>query len=235
MQSVLAGLSLLIVGDSHWAGQNALVATMHDQLIRRGARVASFGACGSPASVWVAARAPVCGLASRIQGGPISMRTGASAVTTPLEELVRRHQPSMIVVSIADTMGGYGQRRMPRDWIREEVTALTARLRAVGLPCVWIGPSWGTEGGPYLKTFDQVRELSEYLATLVSPCTYLDSTKLSRPGEWPTFDGQHYTVPGYRAYGAALATHFAQMPEVRAVVQQSQATGNRPRTVSGRS
>ncbi|MFC7555002.1 hypothetical protein ACFQU7_26375 [Pseudoroseomonas wenyumeiae] len=48
MQSVLMGLSLLILGDSHFGMQNYLITTLQDELIRRGAKVASYSACGSP-------------------------------------------------------------------------------------------------------------------------------------------------------------------------------------------
>jgi hypothetical protein len=90
----------------------------------------------------------------------------------------------------------------------------------MNIPCLWVGPSWGTEGGPFMKTFARVDELNKYMATVVSPCTYVDSTKLSKPGAWPTFDGQHYTVDGYKAYGTALADQIARMPEVQAAAKR---------------
>lgn len=225
MQSALAGLSLLVLGDSHWFSQGYLITTMQDQLIQRGARVASFGACGAPASIWLSSRVASCGTASRIGNGQVVQVRGGNARTTPLTELVAQHRPNLIAVSMGDTMAGYVQRQMPRENIRDEVQALTDRIRTTGIPCIWIGPSWGTEGGPYLKTFDRVREMNEYLATLVAPCTYVDSTRLSQPGQWATFDGQHYTNDGYRAYGTALATYIAQMPEVRAAIQARPQTG----------
>ncbi|WP_376091477.1 SGNH/GDSL hydrolase family protein [Roseomonas sp. CCTCC AB2023176] len=225
MQSALAGLSLLVLGDSHWFSQGYLVTTLQDQLIQRGARVTSYAACGAPASVWLTARVASCGTASRAQNGPVNQVRGGNARTTPIAELVQQVRPNVIAVSMGDTMAGYVQRQMPRDNIRDEVSALTDRIKGLGIPCIWIGPSWGTEGGPYLKTFDRVREMNEYLATLVAPCTYVDSTRLSRPGEWATFDGQHYTNDGYRAYGTALATYIAQMPEIRAAIQARPAQG----------
>lgn len=126
----------------------------------------------------------------------------------------------MVVVGMGDTMAGYIHRTMPREEIREQVTALTAEIRALNLPCIWIGPSWGSEGGPFLKTFDRVREMNEFLSTVVAPCTYVDSTRLSRPGQWPTFDGQHYTVDGYRAYGQALGQAITAIPAVQQLVRR---------------
>ncbi|EFH13506.1 SGNH/GDSL hydrolase family protein [Pseudoroseomonas cervicalis] len=215
MQSLLAGLSLLILGDSHYASQGYLITTLQDQLVQQGARVATFAACGSPASVFLSARVASCGTAQRIQSGPVQTQRGPEARTTPLPQLVQQYRPNLIIVSMGDTMAGYVRRELPADSVREEVTALTDQIRAMNLPCVWIGPSWGTEGGPFMKTYARVQQMSQLLSTIVAPCTYVDSTKLSQPGQWPTFDGQHYTVEGYRAYGQALATTLAQLPQLR--------------------
>ncbi len=219
MQSVLMGLTLLILGDSHFGAQGYLVTTLQDELIRQGAQVTTYSACGSPPSIWLTARVASCGTAQRVQSGPIRQQTGANARSTPLNQLVATVKPNMIMVAMADTIGGYTQPQMPRDEILEQVTSLTDRIRSMNIPCLWVGPSWGTEGGPYMKTFPRVQELSQYMATIVSPCTYIDSTQLSRAGQWPTFDGQHYTVDGYRAYGTALAQYMMRMPQVLALTK----------------
>ncbi|MFC7555001.1 SGNH/GDSL hydrolase family protein [Pseudoroseomonas wenyumeiae] len=161
-------------------------------------------------------RVASCGTAQRVQSGAITQQTGANAKTTPIDQLVSQNKPNMIVVAMADTIGGYTKPQMPKEEIQEQVTALTDKIRSMNIPCLWVGPSWGTEGGPFMKTFARVDELNKYMATVVSPCTYVDSTKLSKPGAWPTFDGQHYTVDGYKSYGAALADQIAKMPEVQA-------------------
>jgi hypothetical protein len=49
-----------------------------------------------------------------------------------------------------------------------------------------------------------VRQVNGYLATHVAPCHYIDSTKFAQPGEWSTFDGQHYTLPAYQKWGLAI-------------------------------
>ena len=220
MQSALAGLSLLVLGDSHWATAGYLVTTLQDQLIARGATVNSFAACGGQASVWLTARVASCGTAQRLQRGTILNRTGSTARTTPIDELVRQYRPNLIAVSMGDTMAGYVQRETPAEHIQEEAMALTDRIRRLNIPCIWIGPAWGTEGGPFLKSFARVEQVNAILSRAVAPCTYVDSTRLSRPGEWPTFDGQHFTLEGYRAYGTALANQIAGMPEVRAAAQR---------------
>lgn len=220
MQSVLAGLSLLILGDSHFGMQNYLITTLQDELVRRGAKVATYSACGSPPSVWLTVRVASCGTAQRIQSGPISQQTGPEAKTTPIDQLVSQNKPGMIVVAMADTIGGYTRPQMPKEDIQEQVSALTDKIRSMNVPCLWVGPSWGTEGGPFMKTFARVDELNKYMATIVSPCTYVDSTALSKPGAWPTFDGQHYTVDGYKAYGSALADAIAKLPQVQAAAKK---------------
>ena len=220
MQSTLAGLSLLVLGDSHWASQQNLAGVLQDQLIARGATVNSYGACGAPASVWLSARLASCGATQRLQRNRLEGRIGAPSAVTPVDELVRRHRPNLILVSMGDSLAGYMAPRTPADSIREDAAALADRIRGLGLPCIWIGPSWGTEGGPFLKSFARVQEVNTVLAQSVAPCTYLDSTKLSRPGEWPTFDGTHFTAEGYRAYATALVQQITQMPEIRAAAQK---------------
>ena len=217
MQSALAGLSLLVLGDSHWASQNNLAGTLQDQLIQRGATVNSFAACGASASVWLSARNASCGATFRLGRGRVEGHIGAASPVTPVDELVRRHHPNMIVVSMGDSMAGYMQRATPADTIREDAAALTAAIRRLGLPCVWIGPAWGTEGGPLLKSFARVQEVNAVLATAVAPCAYVDSLRLSRPGEWSTYDGTHYSMEGYRAYATILAQTITAMPEVQAL------------------
>lgn len=217
MQSLLAGLSLLILGDSHFGSQGYLITTLQDQLIAQGAKVSTYSACGSPASVFLTARVASCGTAQRIQAGPVQAKRGSDARTTPLAEMVNQARPNLVVVALGDTMAGYVRRELPTESVKEEVAALTDQLRAMNLPCVWIGPSWGTEGGPFMKTFARVQQMSQLLATIVAPCTYVDSTRLSTPGQWPTFDGQHYTLDGYKAYGTALATTLAGLPQLREI------------------
>ncbi len=126
----------------------------------------------------------------------------------------------MLVVVNGDTMAGYGVKEMPREFISRQVAQLTARITAEKIACIWIGPSWGTEGGPFFKTYARVKELSDYLATIVSPCQYVDSLQLSKPGEWPTFDGVHYNTLGYQKWGAALTQVLIQDAASHAVTKR---------------
>jgi hypothetical protein len=137
-----------------------------------------------------------------------------------IDTLIQQTHPNLIVVEIGDALAGYGDRELRRGYVSEQVALLTDRIKAHHLPCVWIGPGWGTEGGPYFKTFARVKEYSDYLATQVAPCEYIDSLTLSKPGEWPTFDGQHYTVPGYQKWGAALSTVILQSATVKGLAKK---------------
>jgi hypothetical protein len=91
MQSVLMGLSLLILGDSHFGMQNYLITTLQDELIRRGAKVATYSACGSPPSIWLTVRVASCGTAQRVQSSAIAQQTGPNAKTTPVDQLVAQN------------------------------------------------------------------------------------------------------------------------------------------------
>ncbi len=218
MGVMLAGLVVLMIGDSHLATPGYLITTLHDDLTQQGAAVYSFGACGAAAGDWVSKTKiespPPCGIASREKEGKVKLVVGAKAATTPYAELVKTYKPDLVVVVMGDTMAGYTQPAMPKAWIWQHVSALTKAIKASGTKCVWVGPAWGTEGGQFGKTYARVSEVSGYLSEIVSPCTYVNSLKLSKPGEWATLDGQHFKSPGYKSWGAAITTAITTPPIV---------------------
>jgi hypothetical protein len=201
---ILAGLTILMLGDSHFATQGYLVTTLQDALIQQGAKVTTYAACGAPTSIWAEAGVAPCGTAERVQLGPLKKDTSNHAHVPTLEQMVGQVHPNLIIIGAGDTMAGYSQPTFPADWIGQQITELTRRIQATNIPCVWIGPGWGTEGGPYFKTYARVKVMNDYLAGHVSPCRYIDSTKFAQPGEWGTFDGQHYTLSGYQKWGLAI-------------------------------
>jgi hypothetical protein len=215
--SALAGLTLLIIGDSHYVTQGYLVTTLHDQLQRQGARVITYGACGVASGAWVSPRTVPCGVAERVGNAAPRINRSPQARSWSIDALIRKHRPNIVIVGVGDPMAGYQNRELPRGWITEQVRSLTLRFQANQMPCVWVGPSWGSEGGPYFKNFARVREVADYLATQVSPCQFIDSTSMARPGEWPTFDGQHHTLPAYQRWGAAITQQIVASPVVRQV------------------
>ena len=64
-QSLLAGLVLLVIGDSHMAGSDYLISTLHDALTNDGAIVHSYGFCGAQGENWVYGTTVSCGRAER--------------------------------------------------------------------------------------------------------------------------------------------------------------------------
>ena len=205
MNMALAGLVLLVIGDSHMASQNYLISSLHDSLVSQQAIVHTYGACGANAGDWVYGTPGYCGQGERHeQSAPLFERTSKGKSWT-VNELIERHRPNLIVVQMGDTMAGYGQSTLPQSWIYGKVRALTTALKAQDVACIWVGPPWGSEGSGYMKTHARVKEMSDFLAKSVAPCDYVDSTTFSKRGEWPTTDGQHLTTRGYRAWGASIA------------------------------
>lgn len=205
MSALLAGLTVLIIGDSHLSTPGYLITSLHDDLTAQGAEVYSFGACGVAAGEWMLKTPSPCGGAIREKTGHVKVLTGKAAVTTPLPKLVKTYKPNLIVVVNGDTMAAYNQPSMSKTWIWQQVSTLTKGIKASGASCVWVGPAWGSEGGKFGKTFARAEEMSKYLSEISAPCTYIDSLKMSKKGEWGTIDGQHFNNAGYRAWGAAIA------------------------------
>jgi hypothetical protein len=215
MNALLAGMTILVIGDSHMVTRDYLITTLHNDLLAQGATVDSFGMCGANAGDWVYPTTVSCGKAQRIgKAGPEIDRIPGSA-TYQIDAVIGRTHPNLVVIEMGDTMAGYGQHDFPQGWIYQQVRALTGRIAAQNIPCVWVGPPWGSEGSSYHKTFARVKEMADFLSTAVAPCKFIDSTQFSKEGEWPTIDGQHLTSAGYKAWGADIAASLEQMaPEL---------------------
>ncbi len=202
---VLAGLVLLVIGDSHMVSQNYLISTLHDALVSQQASVHSYGTCGSNPGDWVYGMTGNCGQGERHDRSAPLIDYSQKAKGWTIKGLLEQHRPNLVVVQMGDTMAGYGQPGVPQAWAYGKVRALTTALRAQNVACIWVGPPWGSEGSGYMKTHARVKEMSDFLAKSVAPCVYIDSTVFSKPGEWPTTDGQHLTVNGYRTWGKSIA------------------------------
>ncbi len=205
MSALLAGLMILMIGDSHMVSSGYLITTLHNDLTEQGATVDTYGMCGANAGDWVYKTTVSCGEAERHGKKPPVINRQPRAIGWTFDSLVAANHPNLVVVEMGDTMAGYGQHDFPRAWIYEQVRTLTQRIQAHHLQCVWVGPPWGSEGSSYHKTFARVREMSDFLAKSVSPCLFIDSTQFSSPGAWPTIDGQHLTASGYRMWGKDIA------------------------------
>jgi len=209
--AALAGLVLLVIGDSHLATPNYLIGPLHDQLIEQGAEVHSIGVCGANAADWVTTSPGDCGRAERRGNEPaIKIQDGAS--TTPITELIEQGAPDAVVVVIGDTIAAYNNETFPRSWAYQQVSTLTRAIAETGVKCYWVGPGWSNNPGRFNKTNERVEEVSDFLAENVAPCTYIDSTQFAEPGDWRTIDGQHYTGSGYRQWGQAIAEFIVENP-----------------------
>ncbi|MCC7226390.1 MAG: SGNH/GDSL hydrolase family protein [Burkholderiaceae bacterium] len=213
--SLLAGLSILMVGDSHLTTSNYLIASLHENLVRQGASVHSLGVCGANAADWLVATKGTCGGAERKNGGKINI-LGPSASTVPIKTLIGQDKPDLVLVIMGDTMAGYKNPDLPKSWIWQQVTGLTKEIASTKTACVWVGPAFAPEGGRYGKTFARVQQMSSFLATSVAPCAYIDSLKFTTAATaWPTTDGQHYQPGGYRQWSDAIYKALIELPVVK--------------------
>jgi hypothetical protein len=206
MNLAMAGLVVLMIGDSHLAAKDFLLSSLHTAIEDAGASVHSFGVCGSSPHDWVAQTELPCGRGQRHNMEDPEIDKTPKVKVWSIDALLQRYHPDVLVIELGDNMAGYGVLpELQKDWIAQQVNELLLPVRAGHVPCVWVGPPWGTEGGASKKTFARVKELSDYLATLVAPCRYIASLGFSKPGEWPTYDGEHLTVDSYKIWGSDIA------------------------------
>ena len=210
MSGALTGIGFLIIGASQFAHSGYLITTLHDRLLQQGANVVTYGACASVPGAWVVPRPVPCGTAVHIQDGPVQEDKAKTATTWAVGDLIHQYRPQVVVIGIGDTLADYYRRELPAPWIKEQVKTLVGAIAAEHVRCIWLGTSWGNEGGPLGKNFARVKAMSDLLAETVAPCDYVDSLTFSKPGEWPTFDGQHHTAAGYELWGAAAAAAIMQ-------------------------
>lgn len=212
MNGALAGLVILVLGDSHMAGPGYLISSLHEDLQSQGAVVYTYGMCGASADAWLERTTIACGLGQRLANNPVVFREGKSEQTWTVTDLLAQHHPNLVIVEAADAMALYGQ-QLPKAWIYNQTHALVTRIKATNAACVWVGPVYGNPNSAYHKDDARVREVSQFLAESVPPCAYIDSTQFAQPGQWPTTDGQHLTSAGYRAWGADITNAVVHLKE----------------------
>jgi hypothetical protein len=209
MNSALAGLVILVIGDSQMMN---MLSNLHNQLENAGAAVHSYSMCGATAADWVyRSTVTSCGRAEHHENAPPIIESEKAMPTYVLADLIEKHHPNLIVVELGDTMAGYGLTQMNRSWILDQVRDLTAKIRASNITCNWVGPIWGQDQPPYKKADARVREISQLLSESVAPCKYIDSTTFARPGEWPTKDGTHLQPDGYRRWATAITDAIVRL------------------------
>jgi len=207
----LAGLSLLIVGDSHVSAPGSLATTLHDALAAEGAAVYTAGVCAASPSHFLKGRSTTCGRVLRGPDGKLSLKVKASA--PKLEALLADHAPDHVIFVFGDNMGGYRMKHLPRGFIETEVMAIVAALPE-GTGCSWMGPPWGEEGTAYRKTHARAAALNAALREASAPCHYIDVQAATGTGTIDTVDGLHPKPAGYRMWAevasAALVHALAQ-------------------------
>ena len=208
MNSALAGLVILVLGDSHMVQRDHLMIPLHDQLQNEGAIVHAYAMCGAQAADWVTRSTVSCGIAEYHEKNPPIFVGSASEnkarPTWNVNELIDKHRPNLVLIEMGDTMAGYGSPDLPKPWVYNQVRLLTGAIRGKNLPCVWVGPMWGHGGTSWHKDESRTREMSQLLSQSVAPCTYIDSTAMSKPGEWPTTDGYHLTSAAYGTWARSI-------------------------------
>jgi len=203
LTSLLTGLSILIIGDSHLTVPYYLIDSLHAGLEKQGAIVRTLGVCGTDPGDWLKPTKGTCGAAEREPGGQAKV-LDVNTETVPIDKLISQYHPNLVVIVMGDTMAGYKQASFPKTWAWQQVTGLTQAIAKTGTACIWVGPAWGTEGKKFNKTEQRTKEVAAFLASNVSPCEFIDSTKFSKPKEWATTDGQHFTKTGYQSWGNAI-------------------------------
>ena len=168
MGGALAGLVILVIGDSHIASLGHFNNLLHEGLVAQGATVNTFGVCSSLPDDWITPNQIVCGRGERHNTGPAQLGSNNTLRGWSLPALIADYKPNLVVVEMGDTLAGYGAApELPRDFIARQVGDLLQPIKADKVGCIWIGPPWGTEGGAYKKTLARVKALSDYLAQIV--------------------------------------------------------------------
>lgn len=201
---MLSGISILIIGSSHLATPGSLITSLHDSLQAQGAKVHSLGVCGITPVAWLSETHGECGGAERVGKGPLKLSVNRAAKTVALTSLLETGRPQLVLVVMGDTLAGYSESYFPKQWASTEVRRLTSALANSGVRCMWVGPAWGKDGGILDKTDARVKQVSDFLAVNVQPCSYINSLQMARPGEWRTLDGQHFNEAGYKAWGIGI-------------------------------
>jgi len=104
LAAAIAGLSILIIGDSHLSQPSYLMSSLHDDLQRQGAKVHSIGVCGVQPYDWTVSKPGSCGSAERIGNKPAVVSPGNRAKTTAVAQLIKAEHPDLVLIVLGDTM-----------------------------------------------------------------------------------------------------------------------------------
>ena len=211
--AVLAGLSFLIIGDSHMATPTYLIKYLPDDLTSQGALVNAMGVCSSQPKDWLNVTPTKCDKSERTGTGEIKW-TKDGGTTEPIDQLIAKDKPNAVVVVMGDTISAYENPVFPQAWAYDQVTSLTRAIQKTGTACYWVGPGWDDKHGTgrYHKNNKRVKEVDEFLSKNVAPCTYISTIKMSDPGQWKTLDGQHFLNSGYKEWAEGIVKVIDEQP-----------------------
>src|SRR5258708_39989726 len=103
MNGALAGLVILMIGDSHMFN---LMTNLHNQIQNEGASVHSYAMCGATAHDWLARSSIACGRGEHHEkGAPVIEYKLLPTYSLP--DLIEKHHPNLIIVELGDVMEGY--------------------------------------------------------------------------------------------------------------------------------
>ncbi|ADO47240.1 hypothetical protein [[Enterobacter] lignolyticus] len=204
MKTLLAGVTLLILGDSHVTFQDSLLSVLPESYEKLGAKVVTYGVCSSAPNEWL--KGPEddgCGGALRMGTEPVKDPFAAPFPFPDINSLIAKWNPTAVIVVYGDTIGSYGADTLPGEWIDAQIGPLTAAISSK-TSCIWVGPTWGTFNPRYGKTEEKTRRIAAYLSTHTRPCTYIDGTSFMQSSAVKTVDGLHLTPESYKAWGAGI-------------------------------
>lgn len=188
----LEALTILVIGDSHTVGP---FGKKLDSLLRNdGARVATYGSCGSIAGWWYSGQKTSCGYYKR---GTDGVEFSANSHFTPLfKNLLRDIRPDVVIVEL-----GTNYVNNPRDaFAVEDMRKMARDIQGVGAECFWILP-------PDMRKFRaDLPRLERLVREAVSDsCRLFESAKFT---QYPATggDGVHY----WSATGTPIAERWAR-------------------------
>jgi len=101
MSGALAGLVILVIGDSHMVYMGS---PLHEALEQQDAAVNTYGMCGSMATDWLSRTTTQCTTERHSNGPAIHKNTTSQGWVLP--DLLAKNHPNLVVVELGDNMAG---------------------------------------------------------------------------------------------------------------------------------
>lgn len=211
---VLAGLSILILGDSHMSEPNRLSEPLYADMTAEGASVYIEAACGNNAAAYIeGGQATNCSVEATPTQKPVFKLVPKARPSDSIKTLLDKYHPNLVVVILGDAMGGYSNddASFPRSWIWDQSSTIAEEIKNSGASCIWVGPPYGQNKSIFPKTPPKVERLDSLLKNVVSPCYYVTSLMMAKSGEFETEDGAHFKKingrnPGYERWSQYIMT-----------------------------